>query len=291
MSAEEFIIRVFVLVDEFLKNFGKLRKSGPCPRLSDSEVITIEIVGEFFKCGSDKEIFDYFKTHLHHFFPQLNCRTTFSRQCANLCKVKQLLQKHLVNMLEYGNDGKDGIFLCDGFPIPTCHRKRVRPNNPLRIEGSFGFCAAKDEHYFGFKGHILTTQEGLITEVAIAKANIDERDVLPQLVEGYSGVLIADKGLIRPTLKEDLLNRGLNLQTPLRKNMKDNRPKKLINKMMNIRRNVETVINQLCSRFKIQQIRAKDTWHLISKISRKILSHTIAFMIAGSLEFDGILEG
>lgn len=290
MSKENFVIWVFLLVEEFVKSLGKIRKCGFDPGLSDAEVITIEIVGEFFNIGSDKEIFWYFRSHWLHFFPDLTCdRTTFSRQSANLFRVKQMMHQHIVSLLCNGT--KDGIFLCDGFPIPTCHRKRVKRNNPLRMEGAFGYCAAKDEHYFGFKGHILTTQEGLITEIATAKANIDERDVLPQLTEGYSGILIADKGLIRPALKADLKKQNLDLQTPLRKNMTDTRPKELIKKMMDIRRNVETVINQLCSRFQIQRIRAKDTWHLLSKITRKILSHTIAFMLAGSLEFDGIVEG
>jgi len=207
MSIEDFVIWVFLLVDEFVSGLGKIRKHGFDPKLSDSEIITIEIVGEFLKFGSDKEIFDHFRSRWLPFFPGLSCdRTTFLRQSANLWKVKQMFHQHIVSLLRtQQSDGvKNGIFLCDGFPIPTCHPKRVRPKNPLKTEGSFGYCAAKDEHYFGFKGHILTTQEGLITEIAVAGANIDERDVLPQLAEGYSGILIADKGLIRPALKEEL---------------------------------------------------------------------------------------
>jgi len=30
------------------------------PALTDEEVITIEICGEYFKCGTDKDIFNYF---------------------------------------------------------------------------------------------------------------------------------------------------------------------------------------------------------------------------------------
>jgi hypothetical protein len=46
---------------------------------------------------------------------------------------------------------------------------------------------------------------------------MDERDGLPETSEGLNGLLIGDKGLMRPALQEELAKRGLNLQTPLRK--------------------------------------------------------------------------
>lgn len=114
---------------------------------------------------------------------------------------------------------------------------------------------------------------------------------MPEIVDGISGLVIADKGLISPSLKDDLAKYGIDLQTPLRKNMTDKRPKWLINWAMNTRRIIETVNGQLAGRFNIQSIRAKDLWHFSSKVLRKILAHSFAFMIAGSLKFDEILNG
>lgn len=288
MSVEEFIIRVYIFIDDFLRknNLMNIRTSGPVPKLADAEVIAIELVGEFLGYGGDKTIFDYFKLHWHEMFPELNCRTTFTRQASNLYRVKQLIYRDIINQKQQSSND---IFICDGLPIPTCHPKRVGRKNPFWINGKFSYCAAKDEKYFGFKGHLATNQEGLIVDFTIAAANIDERDVVPEITEKLSGFLIADKGLIRPILTEELAKRNLNLQTPLRKNMKDTRPQKLVAMMMNIRRNIETVNAQLVERFRIQAIRAKDLWHLSSKVLRKILAHSFAFMIAGSLKFDEIL--
>ncbi len=84
--------------------------------------------------------------------------------------------------------------------------------------------------------------------------------------------------LIRPELKTSLAAQHLDLQTPLRKNMYDSRPKEIVSTMMNIRRKVETVIGQLVERFQVQSIKAKDLWHLCAKVGRKILAHTICFM-------------
>lgn len=288
MPVSNLIIYVFIFVDKFLKDVGKIRKSGPNPELTDAEVITIEIVGEFLGCGKgDKTIFDYFHQHWLSWFPKLNCRYTFAKQSANLWKIKEALYREIIRIcLE---SSQSNIAISDGLPLPTCHPKRVRRNNPLRADGDFSYCAAKDEHYFGFKGHLLTNDEGLILNFAIAPANVDERDVLPEIVQNISGLVISDKGLISSLLKEDLAKYGIDLQTPLRKNMKDKRPKWLVSWAMNVRRIIETVNGQLAGRFNIQSIRAKDLWHFSSKVLRKILAHSFAFMIAGSLKFDEIL--
>ena len=288
MPIENFIVYVFIFVDNFVKNIGKIRQGGRLPGLTDSEVITMEIVGEFLGCGKgDKTIFDYFFQHWHGWFPKLNCRTTFGRQSANLWRVKEILYHEIIKIcLE---SSKAGISISDGLPLPTCHPKRVRKNNPLKADGAFSYCAAKDEYYFGFKGHLLANDDGLILNFAIAPANIDERDVLPEIVGNISGLVISDKGLISPSLKDDLAKYGIDLQTPLRKNMKDARPKWLINWSMNVRRIIETVNGQLAGRFNIQCIRAKDLWHFSSKVLRKILAHSFAFMMVGSLKFDEIL--
>jgi len=41
MPMEEFIIKRYICIDDFLKKLGPLRKSGPAPKLSDAEVITM----------------------------------------------------------------------------------------------------------------------------------------------------------------------------------------------------------------------------------------------------------
>lgn len=52
----------------------------------------------------------------------------------------------------------------------------------------------------------------------------------------------------------------------------------MVSLMMNMRRKIETVIGQLVERFRIQSIKAKDLWHLYTKVTRKILAHSVAFM-------------
>jgi hypothetical protein len=80
MSIEEFIISVFCLIDDQLKsllNGKKLRQRGFSTKLTDSEVITMEVVGEFLGLDQDTAIWQYFKQHWSHFFPEMPDRTNF----------------------------------------------------------------------------------------------------------------------------------------------------------------------------------------------------------------------
>ena len=197
MPIEHFIIHTYCVVDDYFQKIisrqERLRKRGEKPRLSDVEVMTMEIVGEYLGQGSDKGIWRYFRIHWLDWFPNLGCRTSFTRQCANLRWVKEKIQVALSKDSSKDQD----LYLFDGFPIPLCHIKRYqRSRNPLKTEGAVGYCAAKDEKYFGFKGHLLVTQKGVAHSMTIAAANIDERDVLPEVIQFPSGDLIADKGLI-----------------------------------------------------------------------------------------------
>ena len=96
MDLDTFITTVFCEVDDMLPSLlGRrcLRSRGPDPTLSDGEVLTIEMVGEFLGLDQDKAIFDYFRRYYGHFFPGLLLihRTTFTRQAANLWALKWLL--------------------------------------------------------------------------------------------------------------------------------------------------------------------------------------------------------
>ena len=61
----DFIISTFCVIDDELKNLklGTLRQRGFNPEFSDSEVITLEVLGEFLGMDTDKAIWIYFKTH------------------------------------------------------------------------------------------------------------------------------------------------------------------------------------------------------------------------------------
>ena len=175
--------------------------------------------------------------------------------------------------------GLDNIHFMDGFPIPVCRYARAKRHKNFKGFAGFSYCAAKQEKYYGFKGHITINFSGMITGYTFAPANCDERDVAPEITQGIHGLLGTDKGYLRPELKQYYTFQYVDLQTPHRKNMVDLRPKESMRILMNARRKIETVIGQLTERFHIQKVRARDMWHLSHRIIRKILSHTISVVL------------
>ena len=66
MDRDDFIIAVFLIVCEHYQTIQKqyrIRRGGFAPSLTDAEVITMEICGEYFKLGCDKDLYAYFHTH------------------------------------------------------------------------------------------------------------------------------------------------------------------------------------------------------------------------------------
>jgi hypothetical protein len=69
MDLNTFIVAVFCPIDDRLKDRGPLRQRGPAPKLSDAEVPTIEIVGEFLGIDTDKGIHLFFRRHYSEWLP------------------------------------------------------------------------------------------------------------------------------------------------------------------------------------------------------------------------------
>jgi hypothetical protein len=128
MASQDLLLEVFCLVDDELQalDLGRLRQRGPQPALADSEVLTIELVGEFWKLGTDQDLFRHFRRYHAAEFPALARvhRTTFARQAANLWRVKQLLHQRLQLLVELPPQTK-----WTRLGVPSC----TKAERPLQV--------------------------------------------------------------------------------------------------------------------------------------------------------------
>ena len=280
LTIEDFLIHVFCCVDDLLQDIYQQyppRARGFPPALSDSEVITMEIVAEYFGIDTEKGIWSYFSHHWLSWFPNIPSRSSFVRQAANLWKYKQILQTKLAQKMGAFDNH---LHLIDGIPIPLCCFSRAPRCRSFKGEADYGNCAAKKQTYYGFSGHLVISGNGIITGFTLTSAATNEREAVWDTTDGIKGLLIGDKGYISKILQEQLLQqRNINIQTPLRKNMKDTRPKALVKILMRVRRLIETVIGQLVQRFNIEKVWARDMFHLTSRINRKLLAHTVCYWL------------
>jgi hypothetical protein len=258
----------------------RVRQRGPDPVMSDSEVMTIETIGEILEIDKDKQLFQFFRYHYSHFFPSLNriSRVTFIRQAANLWKIKERIWQRLLNLIEYD----PSISIIDSLPVPVCLFARAKSCKRFVGIASFGKDRLIRQTFYGFRLHIRIINNGLITRFALAPANEQDIKVMPALVTDWVGFAIGDRNYWSPILMEELNRERVELVAPFKLKSKDPRPEwsKFIN---HIRHLIETVFSQLTGRFNVKKVWARDIWHLLSRMYRKVLSHTLAFLLNQAL--------
>jgi hypothetical protein len=278
MGLEEAVITLYLLVDDAYRVVtfgGRLRQRGPEPKLSDVEVLTMEIFGEQQGRHDDAAIHRYFDGHWRYFFPALGSYQAFARQCAALSVIKQRILDRLF-------PARGDIHVLDGFPIPVCRTCRGHRCRTFRDAAAWGYCAAKKEYFYGLRGHLVINLAGTAVAFTVTTANVDERDVVPNLYGKVHGLLIGDKGFISVTLKAEAAAHDLDLQTSLRKNMTDGRDPDAVARLMRIRRTVETAIGKLSERFAAQTTRARDLPGFVNRMARKLLAYNFSLISAPS---------
>lgn len=272
MNVEDVIITVFCCVAEIVDAAGRLRCRGFPPDLTDAEVLTMEIVGELQGRDGDAAIWRYFKEHWHPWFPALGSYPNFAKHCANLRFIKERV---LTALFAPTSD----LHIVDGVPMPLCHYARSARCKSLREFAAYGYCAAKDEKYFGLRGHPVMNEQGYIVHCTYTDAGVDEREVLENLRGVILGMLLGDKGFIGEPRRLSLLKDGIDLQTLKRKNMAENRSKAFLRWLAKTRKTIETALSQLTERFRFNQPNARSIHHFLNKTSRKILAYNFSIML------------
>jgi hypothetical protein len=269
-----FMISVLCVCDDWLKG-RKLRRRGPRPILGDSEVLTMEIVGEFLGLDTDSGIFNYFRTHYADWFPGVSHvhRTTFVRQAANLWAVKQQIWQALIDWIEHD----PMISIVDSFPVPVCRFARAHRCRRLAGYTAFGKDDVARQTFLGLRAHLRVGWPGVIVDFRLAPANVHELQVAEELFEGVGGWVLGDRNYWKPELAEKGRLQGLYWLTPYRWASREPAPWPTWLKHKRYR--IDTIFSQLVERFHAKRVWARDAWHFWSRWLRKILSHTLAVFL------------
>ncbi len=279
MDLDDFIIAVFCVIDEAMPRVTdghRLRQRGPQPRLTDSEVVTMEVVGAYLGLERESALFAYFRQHYSHFFPALRTlhRTTFVRQAANLWRLKERLWQHLLARLPH-----DRTFaIIDSFPLPVCQFARAYRCRRFRGEAAFGKDTLVRQTFYGLRVHVRLEWPGVITRFCVAPANTHELTALPALAEQTVGTLVGDRNYWSPATTAEWQSHGVRLLAPYRSATRDPHPRWSA-LLSHVRYRIDTVFGQLVSRCDVKRVWARDLWHLSSRLLRIVLMHTLAILL------------
>ena len=261
------------LYDTYFPN-AEARRPGPNPNCPDADILTIGWLLEYIGEDSENSGYRRMRVELKTVFPCLPERSRFNRRRRNLSGASEVLRRALGKHIP-----KSDVFIVDSFPMPVCDFKRAKSSrsdfkwaDATGTIATYGNCATKGlGTFFGFRGSLITTVEGIPLDFAIASADTDDRDVLPLLCErGRYPILLGDKGYISGPLQEEMLETENTCLLPtLRVNQKQQYPASFRKLQVRLRRRIETTIGQLTEQFHVSRVRARTHWGMQTRMRHK----------------------
>ena len=275
---DDLCLWTYVIVDDILIKLAPLlRRPGPPPPCSDSELITMILVAE---CkGGDIE------TQI------LPCQSRFNRRRRNLGAIINQIRQMLLSDIEAASEN---LCIIDSLPIPVIqfHLVPSSSNDWSCYGADYGRVESRKQTIFGYKLHLLVTASGVIVDFELASASATDLSVGYELLCGHQDKqVIGDKAYISNQLKDQLdqLNR-IDLITVPRHNQKQQisrQTKRWINK---IRQMVETVNGQLSEQFHIQKNHAHSFWGLCTRLYSKLTAHTLCIYLNQLFKKEAFLQ-
>jgi hypothetical protein len=286
MNLDDFIITCFCLIDDLLpkvREGKRVRERGPATKMAESEILMIKLVGNLLELSKETQIFAYFRRHYAHFFPKLEDihRTTFTRQTANLWVIKERLWQYLCNEL-IAHDERTSIV--DRCGLPVCRFARATRCKRFRGQARYGYDPVQKQTFYGFRLHARISYQGVITRFDLAPANEHDGAVVEELLEGTSGLVLGDRNYWLPDVQTRLRQQGVLLLAPYKKPKSPKAKAYESHVHSRVRYRIETVFGQLTEHGAWKNLRARDLWHLFSRLLRLVLMHTMCIFFNQQLE-------
>src|SRR5919202_1535548 len=118
---DDFCLWMYCLVDEFCQRLAPLvQRPGPAPTSgSDSELITMALVGECRGWDVETELLSHWRAH-RDLFPRQPSQSRFNRRRRNLMWLINLIRRCVLQGLDVAHDSV-GVIESLPFPVFTFH--------------------------------------------------------------------------------------------------------------------------------------------------------------------------
>ena len=269
------LLELFVEIDDFHKTFeswaaqqqlsGKAKR-GPEPSLSPSEIMTIVI--HFHQAGY-RDFKSFYQKHVcKHLAAEFPRLVSYGRFTELMPRVVLLLCAYLKS--RFGSC--TGIAFVDSTPVAVCHNRRISRNQVFKGLAARG--KSTMGWFYGFKLHLIVSDLGELLAVHLTPGNVDDRKHLGGITKDLYGKLFGDKGYISQALFETLYERGLELITSLRKNMKNQLMLLSDRLMLRKRFIIETITDQLKNISQIEHTRHRSPANFAVNLLAGLIAYT-----------------
>src|SRR5438552_15763067 len=207
---------LFTIVDDTMKGSSMiqdaLKRPGPAPRLSDSEVITLALYQELIGEPREDHFFRLHQASLRPFFPGLNERSRYHRRKRDLWSVILAVRVSLQLVLDALELEETAAI--DSAPLPCVSYKRGKQASDFVGTADYGVCSSKAMKYFGCKLHSVVSLTGLILGFVVTPASPYDNQVLVELLDSCSHHLryLLGDGAFNDAALQNFLERYRGLQ-------------------------------------------------------------------------------
>ena len=274
---EDFSLWMYVMVDDLWQRIApRYARPGPPPACSDSELITMVLVGECRGWDLETDLIAAWRAH-RDLFPVIPERSRFNRRRRNLERAINDLRRLVLAVLDLAQDRQAAI---DSLPVPVLHFHLV-PRSPAtgrwRSWGAaFGKVSSKKQTIFGYKLHLLVTLNGVILDFTLAPANAADLPVGAELLAAQRNlVVLGDKAYISAAVAAQLRDEaGVTLLTVPRQNQQVQVSAAFAALHTHWRQIIETVNQQLSEHLHLEDNHAKTFAGLCTRLYGKLTAHT-----------------
>jgi len=286
---DDFSLWVYTIVDDICQSLQPaLRRPGPAPICSDSEVLAMAIIGECRGWELETDVLSQWADH-RTLFPHRPSQSRFNRRRRNLMAVFNLIRCAIRRVLDVAQESKTVI---DSLPIPVVgfHLAPAARGDWAAHGARYGWCASKKETIYGYKLHLLVTAGGVILDFELAPANETDLAVGAELLAAHTDLtVVGDKGYVsEPVASVVWAENRVVLLAERRQNQHAQLPTSLRRAMTRVRQIVETVNDQLTEQFNIEKNHAHSFWGLCTRLMTKLTAHTLCIhlnRLLGNVDF------
>lgn len=273
---------VYVLVDDWYQVHGvKLLKGKPGkkPVFSDSEVITLLLLMDFFPFPGERQFLAYVRANYLELFPDLIDQSQFNRRARALRLLVEELRRYWAVMLDVNLQTQ---FLLDTKPVPVVGYKRSKKHSDFSGSAEYGVCVSRNLKYFGYKLVMLTTLDGVPVAYELVPANTDERLAAETVLASiWNCDVFGDKGFLGEAWQSQQYDcHGNRIWTPKRINQLIQNPTKFDRYLNALRERIEGVFNVVQNTGRnLERLLRKTVIGLTTHVIAKITSHALKLLL------------
>lgn len=273
----ESLTELFCLMDDFCKEFeGELKKhlleNGQKTRhratgLSLSEMMTLVVLFHQLRYRQFKAFY------IHH------VRQSLSREFPNApsyTRAVALMPRCALALSALFQTLKGqctGVSIVDSTPLAVCDNLRIKRHRVFKGIAQRG--KSSTGWFFGFKLHTVINHHGELLAIKLTPGNVDDRKPVADLCEHLFGKLYGDKGYLSKTLTQRLKEKGVDLVTKVRKNMKAIAMSAFDQAVLKQRSLIETVFDQLKNLCQIEHSRHRSIANFTVNMLAGILAYCL----------------